>query len=61
MHCLGGKGRSGRVAAVYLISKGFGVDESIKHVKEHVPEAIETYEQEELLRHFFVAINQLEK
>lgn len=32
VHCLGGIGRSGMIAAAYLISKGYGVDEAIKHV-----------------------------
>jgi len=52
VHCLGGIGRSGMVAAAYLISNGFGVDEAIKQVRARVTGAIETYEQEELLRVF---------
>ncbi len=52
VHCLGGIGRSGMVAAAYLISKGFGVNEAITHVRARVPRAIETCEQEELVRRF---------
>ena len=55
VHCLGGIGRSGMVATAYLISKGFDVDEAIKRVRACVPGAIETYEQEELLRNFVQA------
>ena len=52
VHCIAGRGRSGTVAAAYLISTGFGVDEAIEHVRARVHGAIETYEQEELLRRF---------
>ncbi len=52
VHCLGGMGRSGTVAAAYLISNGFGVDDAIKHVRARVSGAIVTREQEELLRIF---------
>jgi len=52
VHCLGGIGRSGMVATAYLISKGFSVNEAIKHVRARVPGAIETCEQEELSRRF---------
>lgn len=56
VHCLGGIGRSGMVATTYLISKGYDVDEAIKCVRARVPRAIETYEQEELLRFFMLVI-----
>lgn len=49
VHCLVGRGRSGTIAAAYLISTGFGVDDAIKHVRARVKGAIETQEQEELL------------
>jgi protein-tyrosine phosphatase len=52
VHCLVGRGRSGTVAAAYLISKGFDADDAIQHVRRHVHGAIETCEQEELLRRF---------
>jgi len=42
-------------AAAYLISKGFSVNEAIKHVRARVPGAIETCEQEELLKNFVYA------
>lgn len=52
VHCLGGIGRSGMVAAAYLISNGFNADDAIKRVRAYVPGAIETREQENLLRLF---------
>ena len=52
VHCYGGIGRSGMVAAAYLISNGFGADDAIKHVRARVSGAIETHEQENLLRAF---------
>jgi len=52
VHCLVGRGRSGTVAAAYLISKGFDADDAIQQVRRHVHGAIETHEQEELLRRF---------
>ena len=52
VHCLGGIGRSGMIAAAYLISKGFNVDVAVKHVRACVPGAVETREQEELLKVF---------
>ena len=52
VHCLVGRGRSGTVAAAYLISKGFEADDAIQQVRRHVHGAIETREQEELLRRF---------
>lgn len=52
VHCLVGRGRSGTVAAAYLISKGFNADEAMQRVRRHVCGAIETREQEELLRRF---------
>ena len=42
-------------AAAYLISKGFSVNEAIKHVRARVPRAIETREQEEVLKNFVYA------
>ena len=52
VHCSGGIGRSGMVAAAYLLSNGFGADDAIKHVRACVSGAIETREQENLLRLF---------
>ena len=52
VHCVGGIGRSGMVAAAYLISKGFGITEAIEHVKTRVHGALEIEEQVELLHSF---------
>ncbi|MEA2076333.1 MAG: dual specificity protein phosphatase family protein [Euryarchaeota archaeon] len=52
VHCYAGIGRSGMVAAAYLISKGYDVDAAIEHVRACVSGAIEVYEQEQLLRLF---------
>ena len=52
VHCVGGIGRSGMVAAAYLISKGFNVTEAIEHVKARVHGALEIEEQVELLLSF---------
>ena len=52
VHCVAGIGRSGMVAAAYLISKGFDVDEAIQHVRARRNKAMATYEQEELVRAF---------
>jgi len=52
VHCSGGIGRSGMVAAAYLISNGFNADDAMKHVRARVSGAIETREQENLLRLF---------
>ncbi|WP_281283052.1 dual specificity protein phosphatase family protein [Leptospira fletcheri] len=52
IHCVGGLGRSGTVAAAYLIRReGYGVEEAIRVVREARSErAIESREQEEFLR-----------
>lgn len=52
VHCVGGIGRSGMVAAAYLISKGLDVTEAIEHVKARVRGALEIEEQVELLQSF---------
>jgi protein-tyrosine phosphatase len=52
VHCYAGIGRSGMVAAAYLLSKGYDVDTAIEHVRARVSGAIEVYEQEQLLRLF---------
>ncbi len=52
VHCVGGIGRSGMVAAAYLISKGSSVDAAIKKVQGRVRGALQIYEQAELVRSF---------
>ncbi|MBN1762021.1 MAG: dual specificity protein phosphatase family protein [Methanomicrobia archaeon] len=52
VHCVGGIGRSGMVAAAYLIANGFEVDDAVKQVKARVCGALEIDEQVELVRTF---------
>lgn len=52
IHCLGGRGRSGTVAAAYLVFKGFNADEAISYVRKCVIGAIETRRQEDVIRKF---------
>ena len=46
VHCLGGRGRSGTLAACYLVSQGLPVAAAIARVRELRPGAIETHRQE---------------
>lgn len=46
VHCAGGRGRSGTLAACYLVSRGIPVDEAIADVRAKRPGAIETSRQE---------------
>jgi len=47
VHCLGGMGRTGTMAACYLVSKGYASNNAIKTVRQCRPGAIETRWQEE--------------
>ena len=46
VHCRGGRGRGGTLAACYLVSQGTPVDAAIAQVRELRPGAIETHQQE---------------
>lgn len=50
VHCYAGIGRSGMVAAAYLIAKGCEVNKAIEHVKGRVHYALEHPEQVDLVR-----------
>ncbi|HDS45217.1 MAG TPA: protein tyrosine phosphatase [Methanomicrobia archaeon] len=50
VHCYAGIGRSGMVAAAYLVAKGCAVNAAIEHVKGRVHYALEHPEQVELVR-----------
>lgn len=50
VHCRGGLGRTGTLAARLLIETGLSPEMAIKEVREARPGAIETREQEEYLR-----------
>jgi atypical dual specificity phosphatase len=50
VHCTAGLGRSGTIAAVYLVAKGATADDAIAKVRELRPGSIETEEQENAVR-----------
>jgi ADP-ribosyl-[dinitrogen reductase] hydrolase len=50
LHCLGGLGRSGTVAAALLVELGTTPDRAIEAVRRARPGAIQTVEQEKLVR-----------
>lgn len=53
VHCAGGLGRSGTLAACYLKAKGFSSNEAIAEVRRcRSPRAVETREQEEFVSAF---------
>jgi len=55
LHCVGGLGRSGLVAACYLVSKGLDADSAIQEVRRsRSPRAIESKVQEKFVREFTV-------
>lgn len=47
IHCRGGLGRSGMIAARLLVEEGLSLPEAIALVRTHRPGAIETYDQEQ--------------
>lgn len=50
LHCMGGLGRTGSMAACLLMDTGVPVDEAIARVRQARPRAIETTAQEKWLR-----------
>jgi len=50
MHCQGGSGRTGTMAAAYWIGKGLSAKEAIEKIRKSRPNAVETKEQEESLK-----------
>jgi len=53
LHCVGGLGRSGLVAASYLKFKGRDADDAIKSVRKVIdPRAVESKMQEEFVYNF---------
>ena len=58
LHCVGGLGRSGLVAACYLVSKGMDPDSAIAEVRRvRSPRAIESKVQEQFVHSFLEAQN----
>ena len=45
IHCLGGSGRSGTIAAAYLMTQGLNLSEALTKVHSLKPTAVETEEQ----------------
>jgi len=50
VHCTAGLGRSGTMAAVYLVANGATADEAMVRVRELRPGSIETEDQEDAVR-----------
>lgn len=50
VHCTAGLGRSGTMAAVYLVANGATADEAMARVRELRPGSIETEDQEDAVR-----------
>ena len=51
-HCEGGTGRTGTFAAAYWVAKGLTVSDAIAHIRKARPHAVETPEQEAVLKDF---------
>ena len=56
VHCQGGIGRTGTMAAAYWMKKGLSANEAIKKIRNSMPGAIEIPEQEESLFELEAAI-----
>tara|TARA_Y100001970_G_C13628012_1_gene552796 strand:+ start:37 stop:555 length:519 start_codon:yes stop_codon:yes gene_type:complete len=52
LHCMGGKGRSGTIAAILLIEFGENVNNVIEIVRKNRKGAIETKEQEDFIKSY---------
>ena len=52
VHCTAGLGRSGTMAAAYLVTTGFSPDDAIATVRGLRPGSIETADQEASIHHF---------
>lgn len=60
IHCYGGVGRSGTVAAAYLaMARGMGGSEAVEAVREARPGAVEAAEQESMVRAYAYALRSL--
>ena len=52
VHCTAGLGRSGTMAAVYLVARGAGAEDAMATVRRLRPGSIETAAQEDAVRQF---------
>ena len=59
IHCLGGSGRSGTFASAYLVYRGLTAEKAIEKVREYILSAVETYEQEVMVKVFEFLIRAL--
>lgn len=57
IHCEGGTGRTGTMAAAYWIAKGITADAAIERIRKARPDAVETSDQEAVLREFATQIH----
>jgi atypical dual specificity phosphatase len=57
VHCTAGLGRSGTMAAAYLVAEGASADEAIATVRQLRPGSIETSAQEDAVRLFEKNLN----
>lgn len=53
MHCFGGNGRTGTVAASLLVQMGMDPQKAIDFIRKYRPEAIETSAQEKFVHDFY--------
>lgn len=58
VHCTAGLGRSGTMAAAYLVSTGVTANDAIATVRELRPGSIETMEQENAVRQFEASLDE---
>jgi protein-tyrosine phosphatase len=49
VHCYAGIGRTGTVAAAYLINQGNDAESALRHVRARIPGAVQTADQEHIL------------
>jgi atypical dual specificity phosphatase len=50
VHCTAGQGRSGTMAACWLVSRGLDAEAAITDVRRHRPGAVETVDQEQMVQ-----------
>jgi protein-tyrosine phosphatase len=61
IHCMGGVGRSGMVAASYLIYNGMSLEQAIKQVSERRPGAPGNIGQRRMLEDYYILLNMINR